>query len=344
MNPNDFMSSGAMAESRHKKWLWGLLVLAVVLFSAVLVFTKKTSVGNNLGAQVYPLPGSGSSIGTGSVGCASLAPWVQVNTPAANQVYVSGQKINVTWSSCGIPGTASGTLVLTRVSGSGPMTMGPYTITGSQSSYATPAIAMLPGVYNGSNATTGTYKATVTYGSIIGNSNNFLIMQAPLGLELQYGPNYYFGTVGNGQSQVYFEQWVAVKALGQDIYLDKDTILNSSLTNAQTTTLKEFYVGANNSVGAAAPLDAVILAAPVLAPVTAGMTLQPGGTYKIPVGTIAQFKITTMIGRPTTAVAPYQRWVTFAWTGFGFAVSDMTANLYQAAYNPLERTGILQKF
>lgn len=127
-----------------------------------------------------------------------------------------------------------------------------------------------------------------------------------------------------------------IKPNGQDIFLDKDVLMNtaSSTLGAQLITITE---ATNPTMTNTVPFSAQIITSPTLTSLTPGVMLLSGGTYKIPNGQTAQFKISTTLKAPVAAVAPYVRYYKMTWNMFGFSPTD--ANGIMSRPNPLSASG-----
>lgn len=300
--------------------------LPIILIVLVGMFLWKGKMNDNQNAALY---------NTNLLACPfnSTVPQVRIYQPNGGETFYSGQTILVKWGKCHIPAGTTGTLVLTKVGGSGPVTYGPFSVTSSQSQLNIP-IAPLPGVFNGSNATTGVYTATITYGTTAdGSDSNFFIVQSPVGVQMIHGNN--LGSyAANGQFQATLSIQYPLKAMGADIYLDKDVLVNAASTalGGQQIKLQEYITTGNGVLGASTVFDAQVISPPTLSVITPNISLLPNGTYKIPAGQEVIFKITTQLKTPASATAPYHRAVLMTWSGFGFALSDVNGNMIELNY------------
>ncbi len=321
--------------SKFKKFLLPAILVLVAL--VVLLITWKWKDMSNQQAALYNTNAiqSACMIQIGSNGLPIPGtPSVRVISPNGGETYYSGQTIVVKWSKCSIPSGTVGSLVLTRLNGTGPVTYGPYAITTAQSTYSI-QIPTLPGVYNGTNGIQSMYRATVTYGAVTDNSDNiFTIEKTPIGVMFDFGPNT-GAWAANGQSQASLWVQFPLRAVGADMYLDKDVLLNTaaSVLGGQHVTMKEYItVPGSGVVGAQTSFDAQVTTPPTLAVVTPNITLLPGGTYKIPVGQEVIFKIYAAVHVPVGATAPYHRALSLEWKQFGLAISDINGTFIEPNY------------
>jgi hypothetical protein len=143
-----------------------------------------------------------------------------------------------------------------------------------------------------------------------------------------------FSTVGGPSS---FSLIYNIRPNGQDIYLDKDVLINTGIvTGGQLVT---FLEGTNATMTNLVPFNAQIIGTPTLTSLTPSIVLLPGGTYKIPNGQIGSFKISASLQAPSSATAPYLRYYKMMWQTFGFSFSDtngtMTQNNPQSSNVPI---------
>ncbi len=143
-----------------------------------------------------------------------------------------------------------------------------------------------------------------------------------------------FSTVGGPSS---FSLIYNIRPNGQDIYLDKDVLINTGIvTGGQLVT---FLEGTNATMTNLVPFNAQIIGTPTLTSLTPSIVLLPGGTYKIPNGQIGSFKINASLQAPSSATAPYLRYYKMMWQTFGFSFSDtngtMTQNNLQSSNVPI---------
>lgn len=100
-----------------------MLDLWSALTGTASVFNSTPTISNDNGLPVtpilagiptLPLP---SGAGRSATLCMTsgphrTAPWIHITSPNGGEVYITGQRITVTWTSCNIPGNATGSITL----------------------------------------------------------------------------------------------------------------------------------------------------------------------------------------------------------------------------------------
>ncbi len=330
--------------SKHKKSLAVFIPVVALIFAGIIVVSSNKAEVASQGKADFntavniQIPARSCRFSMGPNGRpVPPAPAVTVTSPTANQTFVSGQLVPVTWTLCGIATNAQGILTLTKVSGTGQTTYGPFAITGSQSSFNVP-IAALPGIYDGdANTQLGLYRATVAYGATTGTSANFSIQHTKTGLQIVWGaPN---GSVTGNDSarhQLIMDTVVTVKAVGADIYIDKDVLKNVPLstTGAQIAT---FTQGINNGSNPMTPtaFTSTFVSGPTFK-LSGSLFGQPAftqnaqtltNTYLLRAGQQQVLDISSVVQVPPGPNCAYS-----IFSQFSFALSDINGNMSE----PLE--------
>ena len=293
-----------------------------------------------------PAPASGS-IQVGSLNqnlhhlllCSAInpIPQVQVNAPNGGETYQDGASLLVTWVTCGIPSTENMAVTLVGYNSNNvaiaSIGLTPPTPNDGQQMVTLPTIANMQQTYPTVSAGLH-FKVMVT--RLAGNqaadmSDNLfrITTDGPLYIIAPSSANETNGSIyGPATLDITYN----LQAKYQDVYLDKDVLTNvaSTTTGGQLITLSEYdNTGANGGIGNPVTLDAHITSGPTLTSLTTGVNLLPGGTYKIAAGQTAQFKMHVEFNSPSSAIAPYHRWVKIVWNGFGYANSDVNGNLVE---------------
>jgi hypothetical protein len=318
-----------------------LLPLVLIILIAIIGgFLWKGKMNDNQGAALNAIPPISTNchlvIGPNGMPVAPT-PSVTVTGPIANTVYVSGQSVHVTWTMCGISTTAQGTVRLTKISGTGVTSYGPFAVTGSQGSYDIP-IAALPGIFDGSSGVqVGIYQATVAYGATSGLSANFIIKYTKTGLEIQFGTqNGPFTGSDSVNHQLTMDIPVTVMAVGHDIYIDKDLFSSVPLTTigGQIVTFTQgIYNGSNpmtptnfNSTFVSNPvlqLAATVFGQPAITQVAQTLT----NTYLLKAGQKQVLNIHSVV-----KVSPGSNCVYSKFDQFSFALSDVNGTMSEPLY------------